>query len=908
MRGSHPKPPSRPARPRARRQPLIGTKTLIIIVLIVAAVVILAAVVPLLIPTSAAKGWLEKRVSAVLDARLEMDALRFRLLPTPGYAIRRLRFVSKKFPFQGLPAVMAEEVRGQLSFFDLLAGRVVATVEAKGVDIDYRIAGGQSNIGTMVKDIRGLSPALAPNVPAFDGQPAVSPDAQAPAMESPSLPPQPLLPPSSNDAPGPVSQMLRKLGIPIASAKESERGQGSAAASSGGEGRPVIVRSVTIRQGRFRIWDNGVPVWAVEGLSCAASRFSSDAGMAADVRLVGRIPGRIQAAAVAAGGTPIDLSGQGFVDVGRREMGIRGLRALIAGSQLAADVSVNYGATPISFDLHLATPDVDPGFLTPLLDITGGHLPVGLSWQGSVALDLALKGTRGAYEINAQVDGGPARFGFGKLFVKGAGMPFRLALSGSASPRSYIVREGSAVLGRDTFSVKGELGRGDDAALHADIGGSKLDGGTLKLFFPLMGFLEAMEEADVDVVFDGGLKGEAPMAFGGTIGARRIVVAAQEIANFEGKFEREIAGLAAAAKPPVSGEPALAPTVQEALAPPPPSIPQKMRPNAIVFPSLRGEIAGGQFSGNGSVVLGDEVEIAAEAVGNHLEASQLASGALAGETSLVVKAASKGADAAALSRNLRLEGSLVVNSGSWREAKLGPELFSADLWKVLEEGAATKLDAAAEAKLAAVGDTFTGLKAAFESSEEGVSVSELSWAQDLFEAKLAGKVDGGGRIAKGEGTIWIGKGPAAQLVAQIPARKMLLETDGRLMFPVAATGRLPAMELKADTEKLLGAIKARAALPPQKTSPPKEEKKPVPAETKPKEPAAMPQVAPSPSKPAMPQKPAEMPPPKKPASLAPKAEAGAVAPEQRTPAKKGKRSSPPSDEQVDNMLKVIIGQ
>lgn len=902
---------------RSRRRFPVNPSTIIIIVSAIAALMLLAAVGPLFIPTSASRGWIEEEVAAQLEGRVQFQKIRFQLLPYPGYTITGFGLYSLQEPFRGLPLVTAEKIRGSLSFWHLLGGKVVTSITAQGVTLDYRMTAGNSNLDAMM----GLPPGLPPTaaapatddrdmtivggeelgtappappsgipeikaLPSSDAPPVTTPPAQ-PATPTPAVPPKgPTTPPSAPVPVGPTPLPGTSGFFDGVIVRQAQAGE----PPSGGD-NALSIRSVRISNGRFNFWRDGAVAIALEGIALEAKHLSFASGFGADLRM----------SAMASGTTrfPMSLSGQLFIDTPRRELGTRGMRVTISNSQAVADFSVNYGAAPSSFDIHVATPDMGAHAAASFLGLIGQRYPGALTWDGPVAADFSARGTRESYALATQVEAASARFSIGTWWMKGAGLPFKISLDAAITPQAISLQQVGVTLGQQVIGIKGQIERAQDTPLQLSITGTGLDGNSLKIFLPQLALFDVLDGADVTLAISGPLSGEAPLRIGGEFKAKRIAFAGLELAEPEGTFDR----LGASPPPPApAAETSLSPPeadgeTREIPAPAPPPLPPSGAADGIVVPTLKGTFAGGTLTGNGQMTIDPSMEFTFGGVVERLDASAIPAlaGVMSGEASLVLKATSGGQDASALASRMKLVGSLLIKSGAWKEARLAPQIFSADLWREIESTSQAKLDAPTEEGLAQTGNEFIDLSASFEMTPGTIAISDLSWDQSAFEMKLTAEI-GGEKALKGEGTLTITK-TSAQALVPAASRSALLDGEGRLAIPVKIGGRLPAFEIVFDREKLAALVKERmAAAPPAKPA------KAMPntaVKAKPKLPPSSDTSAPAgaPAEPAVK--------PKKPASK--KTSDGATAPPARsTP--RGKRSAPPSDEQVDDMLKVIIGQ
>ena len=885
---AQPKQAHAPSRPRSRRRIVpsfhFGSRLLIIVFASAAFLMLLAAVLPLAVPTSAYRSWVEGEVSRYADARVSIDRFRFQLLPYPGYTITGLALVSKSAPFQGQPFLQADKVRGSISFLSLMAGRVVTAVSAGGVTLDYRKSGGVSNLGALLN----LSEGLAGSPPAFGASfegpapsspsPALVPGAQIKTLQA--LPeekaPAPVAPPATPEegvkqtpqgpTTEPAGEKNSRLGL-IREAHAQEAGEFPADEGS------IEISSIDVSHGRINVWEDGAQIYSVDGLRLSAGRVLSSGGLGANLRAAGKLAGlKSGAQAVSA---DVGISGQLFVDPSRREVGARAMRVSVSGSQAVVDFSVNYGASPVSFDIHFATPDLSPRAAAPILAAAGMSFPEGLTWDGPVAADLSFKGTSEAIDLVANIEAATARIGFADFFSKGAGLPLRASLSLFFTPTAIALRDGQLTIGQENFLVKGGLDRVGESILRLSVSGANLDASVLKTFFPKMSFIDALEDLELSFDLEGAPYSPAPFGVRGKFKGKRASVAGFEIEEVEGALER----------------------VGTVDVPSGAAVP-------FTVPTLRGRYAGGELSGNGSVSLGASTDLNFETVVSRADSSLIPAlgGVIAGEASIVASLASTGSGSVELSQNAKLSGSILLSEGSWKEIRIGEQLFTPEIWKKFEEASGVVLDQAGKEKLRSLAGEIRDAKVSFESAAGRDEIGELSWSQGPLEFKAKGTCEAGALALDGD--MFVEKGFSALLVAAPASRKALFDADGRLIFPIRLAGKAASPEISIDADKMLALLKEKKAVAPpaappasaaKPAAPPASAAKPAaPAAAKPKAPAA---AGPAPQAKAPVQQ-------GTPAAEAPSTKKKPIL----TPDKKGARSSaPPTEEQVDDILKVIIG-
>jgi len=376
-----------------------------------------------------------------------------------------------------------------------------------------------------------------------------------------------------------------------------------------------------------------------------------------------------------------------------------------------------------------------------------------------------------------------------------------------------------------------------------------------------------MEEFDLSVDAQGPLYAGSVPAITGQVKGKSVSIAGVEVEDFEAAFER--AGSSAA---PAAGALPAPQSAQDFQVPGQGAPPPEVKAGAFSVPSLKGSYAGGRLSGNGSFGFGPPFSIDFDAVVSDFDASSLSElgGQVSGQAALVVKLSGAGQDAQSLSGSTKLSGSLLVSEGKWRDVRVGAQLFTPDLWRAVEEAAGVKLDASEEARLSGADDPIKDAKVSFDSSAGRTALSEMSWSQGGMEIRGTGEIAAG--ELKGEGEAALAKEAALRLASTPAARKALVGSGEKIVVPVKIAGKPSAPEFHADVAKFAAAVRERAS---------------VAAASAPAKKAPAPKPSAAPSQPA-------------PAKDKGRAVAPAPAPFKPPP--------PPTEEQVDDILKVIIGR
>lgn len=125
-------------------------KAVISIIAAIATLLIITAVVPYLVPSSSYQGYIENKLSKYINARVTAEKIHFQILPYPAFTIRGFSLVSKDAPFQSRPVVTARKIRGSLSPFGLMRGKLVTSIAMKGAVIDCLVSDDSFNLSQLV--------------------------------------------------------------------------------------------------------------------------------------------------------------------------------------------------------------------------------------------------------------------------------------------------------------------------------------------------------------------------------------------------------------------------------------------------------------------------------------------------------------------------------------------------------------------------------------------------------------------------------------------------------------------------------------------------------------------------------------------------------------------------------------
>lgn len=825
-----------------------------ITVIALAVLMIASAVGPYFVPTKTYQRAVEGALAERLSARVVIDKFRLRLIPYPSYTIHGFALVSKGHPFRGMPVVEAKKVIGSLSFGALFGGDIDTDVEARDVSIHVRSQGGVNNVALMFGHDTPLPAAVQPlrttkPLPAEKPERMSEPEGAKPGADVPDAPVDtiPSMPAPAIEVPAEGEQsFLMDLII-----------REAFAASGGNDGRSVTLGQFDIVRGRieFTSDESTAPV-VIDGVSIAAKDLSLEGGFSASFKMTGTMRGDVPARLSVQGGLVLDES--------RRELTLRGARAVFGGTQFVVDTTIGYGMKPASIDAHIASPNVSSGSLAPAFAYLGWRLPEFVSWDGTLGADLSYRGTRVAGQLGVQFDATSARLRLGESFLKEPGLPFKLQSDIIVKPESMVIGQGTLSLEGSDIKLSGDVMRSGEMETRLGARGDGLALPALRSLLPWLPDIDSVEGAGVDLTLGGAILGSAGLTSSGRLSASKLSVAGIGLDDLTAMFTKE--------------------------------------DGKVEITTLRGNFAGGELSGNGHIDLGDVPGLEFDIVMGNVDAKELVSlrGAVDGEASMVIKAQSSGADRATLLRNFAVSGSFVATDATIRGMESAAGAFSKETWDTISEKAAATLSEAAEKELEGSSDTVADLKASFDMEGDGMEADGISWVSKLYSADLSASMNSEGEI-DAKGSIAVDKSLSTKLVVEATARKKLTDTSGRLIIPVRGEGSIVEPELSVDVEELAAIIEGRTKPKPMLDIVKKEEmekKEPKTAdEIKALEAPAIDMAAPPTTVIDAPVTEVKKAPSRKRASK-PKAR-------RRAPARRAEPSMP--DQSVDDILKVIIG-
>lgn len=684
----------------------------------IALLLLLAAFGPYLISTSSYRDWLQNAVQEKFDAHVIVEKMNLRLIPYPGFTIKGLELVSKNYPFQGLSIFKADTVRGSLSLSDLIHGKVVTSIDAKGVTADLRIADGAINLKNFTN---------------------------APSAE--------------------------KSQIEIKSAKVSE--------------------------GKLGIWQENTMMSSLEGVTLSLRDLPYDDGLGADINLTGYIiDHRFQTQSGHPPKTDLQASGKLFIARNNKALALRGCTANLSGTHLTFEASLDSSAEPISFDIHLASPDVRPGTLVSLLPETLNHsIPDGI-WQGLISIDVAAKGDRETFMADVSLDATTAKIETQKLISKPHGLTLKSLFELSFSPENIALQNGSITLGDREIKISGNISRDSRKAAHLNISGDDISDSTLKLIAPKISLFNSITGMNFSADLEGIPVSDNPFSVKGFLTAKNVQLAGISFVDLECSFERATAP---------------APFLE-----------------AFNVPNFKTAYAGGQVSGNGYVKLGDTDELGFDAVADRIDAGTIEGlrQSFSGLSSIVVKFFTTGTDATSLIENSNFKGSFVMQSGSWSKAKPFSSLFTDETWAAIETSIGAKLTELGKNKLSSAGTAIYSLNASFSIERGKAEADPVTWKNSAYEVFAKGAMDSTEMVG-GSGDVIVNRDVSSQLVPP-PQQKNLLDNKGRLVLPVVFKGKPDEIQAIFDRAKFEDSLKLKDLKPPLKPQAIKEETKATP--------------------------------------------------------------------------------
>jgi hypothetical protein len=522
--------------------------------------------------------------------------------------------------------------------------------------------------------------------------------------------------------------------------------------------KTISIENIEVTRGRLNIYsEESAQPRIIDNIEIVAKNLRPASGIGTEIRMTGSVLDKQR--------PDFSFSGQVFYDPARHELSARNINAYLAGSRFALDLSMNFGVSPYSFDMHLATPSLTRETVQPFLEKSSLALRKNLSWQGQLVADLSMRGTRDAFDVKLQLDATQAKFDIGESFLKGAGLPLKFVSSFYVQEKNVSIRDSSIIFGTDEVSVSGDIARDDNLSSKLMVRAKALNTSSLKTFFPSLKIFGETEGLGIKLSARGELTGDEALDIFGTFQGDRIGFAGASLSDVTGAFSRAEDG--------------------------------------IVFDTIRGQFAGGQMSGNGRMLSGDENAYHFDLVVNRMEAAELSllSGAITGQSSLVIEADGTGTNADKVTDTLELGGSFIMKSGTLKAYEAIGSIFDEETNVAVRAQAGAGFDEAWMAKLQDLGDGVEELRATFEYSDGKLTVEKLLWKNPIYSADLELNVGDGGALSGG-GDIILPGAIAKKLITDEAARKLLFDRKGSFSIPVNIMGRISDARLDLDLVKL----------------------------------------------------------------------------------------------------------
>jgi uncharacterized protein involved in outer membrane biogenesis len=126
-------------------------KALWALVALVALLLVAAVALPFLVDLSRLKPQVQAQVGRYLDARLDYESARLRLLGGPGLRLDRVRLVQSAKPFVGQEALRAAQVDVELELWPLFRGELVGRLIVDRPVVTVRLVPSGNNLAALVR-------------------------------------------------------------------------------------------------------------------------------------------------------------------------------------------------------------------------------------------------------------------------------------------------------------------------------------------------------------------------------------------------------------------------------------------------------------------------------------------------------------------------------------------------------------------------------------------------------------------------------------------------------------------------------------------------------------------------------------------------------------------------------------
>ncbi|HQC50570.1 MAG TPA: hypothetical protein PKW68_02050 [bacterium] len=806
-------------------------KKILVATLVAVALLLIAAIAgPFFISTDKYRTLIERSIGGS-GSRVAMSSFRLRFVPHPGYTIKNLAIISTEPPFVGQTAISVGKIEGDLSLMSLLRGEIVTAMKFYDVSVNYRVSSGVSNLGRIFGFSSGRDAPSGFERPEVDAIGESFSDADIDAnVEFKSLPAAPAID-DGEPLPVPAKDSAEEVPSPDEAAEGGPQGFllggiiSEAHAEEQAEDRAfdagnflsdekLIITSLDVTSGSVSIMEEGdaSPV-LVTDIDFSARNIDRMPSSEEPSKKIIRAAVRASAAAFGSDVQNVSITGNLVLDEGGKVLALNDSTIYLSGVQASMDGTVNFSAASPIFDFHAATMTFTPAMLSSIYRDAINEVVSRLDWQGPVAVDIFAKGSPVVYELKVQIDSAQSSMSYGGIFSKTAGLPMKLHGSALVQSDAISIRDLEIFLGEAKLNASGFIRRDDSLSYEIKLDGNGLSDFQVKNYFPPIATVDSFKNLSATVKARGSIKNS-----NGDNSETRIDFTSESL-GFAGIF------IDAAEGSVIS------------------------QGGVLEFPVIRGKFAGGSFSGNGKLERGEKHLFTFSGIASEVDPSKIQSlgGLISGNSSVVIEASSEGSDQLTIAGNMKLSGSLILDSGSWQSHNFGQLIFNQDAWRGIEAVSDFPLSAEVKSKLENIDGAISDFKATFSLSGNLLSASEVGWKNPLYEAEsfsasikypeagdpASDKRFGEGMI-DGKGVIVIPKGISLQLVTDKGARGKLLDEQDRMLLPVKLSGTLASALVQLDHVEFAKQAEERAAKsapspatdPAKATTAPQEKKSP----------------------------------------------------------------------------------
>lgn len=577
--------------------------------------------------------------------------------------------------------------------------------------------------------------------------------------------------------------------------------------AEGGKKSAAKVRSLRVENGTF-YYVKGEKTRRLEGIGFETTGIEhGDNRTTASVRMTALFKGEVPQS--------FDLSGVFSVNRTEKIFELKRFDLYFAGSRFNVEGMLQYGIMPRQFDIHAATSSVDISSITPFVSSLSQGLPLGLKVSGPMAMDFSLKGTKDNASFKVHADATKAAIGSGSIFAKKTNFPFKLFLSGVYQP-AYITFDDTTVsFGSSSFKLSGSLVKQQGYPVQIRLEPTSFNAQDVVPSFPLFAIFEELSSPVASLEIKGPILDETQRIVNGKFSSEKAVVFGQTVSGLNTDFT-------------YSG-------------------------GVFSFSAHNASMCGGTMSGNGQITMGEEPAYRFDIVVDNIDMSKVLGSypVLKGTGSLIFRAQTMGSSDISLKDNLISEGTIVMPQGELTPFKMGRDLLTESVWKIIKSHVQQGLESGVVEELSAADGEVSDMKISFGSREGVLTVEKMNWSAPRYkvEAKLTiTRQD----VVSGEGDVLIDSEEAARLIKDPADRKNVTTGEGKLVMPFTVGGTLSSLSIRPAETKLANSLKGieapapAAALPEAAQPRPSLEPVAPPAELAP---LTVPGQAPAPSPP-----------------------------------------------------------